>query len=159
MNEELEIKLAMYILPAAGFIAGFFMLRFSLKLKKKLRQRKEYCSIATEGTIVEVIGKYMHTNNYSNRHMYFPVYEYMANGEKVTTKSEYGKNSRSACQVGTKVELYYNPHNPTEIYVPADKADTIHIALFLGGLFFLFMVIISIVIAISLDTHGTIIHT
>lgn len=158
MNEELLFKLAMYILPVGCFISGFFMLRFSLKLKKKLRQRKEDCSIATEGTIVKVIKKYVRTSDSpSSRYMYFPVYEYIANGEKITVKSEY--SAYTAQQVGTQVELYYNPHNPTEIYVPADKADTLQIAFFWGGLLFLFMVIFSIVIAILLDTHGTIIHT
>lgn len=159
MNEELILNIVMYILPVGFFIAGFFMLRFSLKLKKKLKQRKEDCSIATEGTVVKAIKKYVRTGDSPNRHMYFPVYEYTGNGEKITVKSEYGTHTPAAYQVGMQVELYYNPHNPTEIYVPADKADTVQIALFWGGLLFLFFVIFTLIAAIFLSTHDTLHYT
>lgn len=154
MNDELTLKLAMYILPAVCFISGFFMLRFSLKLKKKLRRKKEDCSIAAKGTIVKVIKKYVRNSDPRRKHIYYPVYEYMVNGEQITVKSEYG--TYTACQVGTQVELYYNPHNPTEIYVPADNADTVQISLFWGGLLFLFMVAVTLTIAILLNINGTI---
>ncbi len=78
----------------------------------------------------------------------------MVNGEQITVKLEYG--TYTACQVGTQVELYYNPHNPTEIYVPAGNADSLQIAFFWGGLLFLFMVAVTLTIAILLNINGTI---
>lgn len=88
------------------------------------------------------------------RNMYYPVYEYMANEEQITVKSEYG--TYTACQVGTQVELYYNPHNPTEIYVPAGNVNSVQIALFWGGLLFLFVAVLTLTIAIFLNINGTI---
>lgn len=154
MNEELILKLSVWILPVGCFIAGFFMLRFSLKLKKKLRQRKEDCSIAVKGAIVNVIKKYVRNSDPRRCHIYYPVYEYMANGEQTTVKSEYG--SYTAYQVGTQVDLYYNPRNPTEIYVPDGNAELLQISFFWGGLLFLFMVVVTLTIAIMLSIKGTI---
>ena len=104
MSDEILFKIVIYILPVASFISGFIMLRFSLNLKKKLRQRKENCSVAAKGTIVKAIKKYIHNGDPGRKHMYYPVYEYMADGEQITVKSDYG--TYTACQVGTQVELY-----------------------------------------------------
>lgn len=119
-------------------------------------QRKENCSVATKGTIVKVIKKYNRLGDSTSRHIYLPVYEYMANGKQITVKSEYGSFSFKTYQVGMQVELYYNPHNPTEFYVPADNADSIQIRLFWGGLLFLFMVVFTLTAAILLTISGNI---
>lgn len=156
MSDELLLKIGTYIVPIASFISGFFMLRYSLKLKKKLRQRKEDCSVATKGTIVKVIKKYNRLGDSTSRHIYIPVYEYMANGEQITVKSEYGSFSFKTYQVGMQAELYYNPQNPTEFYVPADNADSIQIRLFGGGLLFLFLAVFTLISVIFLTISGNI---
>lgn len=173
MSDELSFKIVIYIIPIVCFISGFIMLRFSMNLKKKLRQRKENCSVAAKGTIVKVIKKYIRNGNPGRKHMYYPVYEYMADEEQITGKSGYDTytacqagtkvitaksdyGTYTACQVGTQVELYYNPQNPTEIYVPADKADSVQTALFWGGLLFLFMVVVTLISAILLDISGNV---
>ena len=148
MSEELILKLVMlFLMPIGFFISGFFMLRYSLKVKK----RKEGCSIAAKGTIVKVIKEYNRLGDSASRHIYYPVYEYMANGEQITVKSKYGLFSSKVYQVGMQVELYYNPQNPEEFYVPSDKAGSrIQTGFFWGGLGFLFAAVLSIVIAVLL---------
>lgn len=173
MSDELLFKIVMYILPVASFISEFIMLQFSLNMKKKLRQRKENCFVAAKGTIVKVIKKYIRNGDPGWKHMYYPVYEYMADGEQITAKSGYDTytarqagtkvitaksdyGTYTACQAGTQVEVYYNPQNPTEIYVLADKADSVPTALFWGGLLFLFMTVVTLISAVLMDISGVI---
>ncbi|MDE5778010.1 MAG: DUF3592 domain-containing protein [Lachnospiraceae bacterium] len=147
MSEELLFKVMFFLMPIGFFISGFFMLRYSLKVKK----RKEDCSVAAKGTIVKVIKEYNRLGDTTSRHIYYPVYEYMANGEQITVKSKEGLFSSKVYQVGTQVELYYNPQNTEQIYVPSDKAGSrVQTGFFWGGLGFLFAAVLSIVMNVLL---------
>ena len=49
---------------------------------------------------------------------YHPVFEFIANGAIKEVKSDKGRKNESA-KVGEMVALFFNPNNPSEIYVPA----------------------------------------
>lgn len=112
MSEKIEWILlwgAMLFLLAAVFrTVAYLILRGQ-------RKRKETHSICTMATVTEVdcktIGSY-HTNNY------FPVVEYQAGESIVRGRLSFGTSDKKFFYIGQTLELYYDPNQIDDFYIP-----------------------------------------
>ncbi|QSX09107.1 DUF3592 domain-containing protein [Alkalibacter rhizosphaerae] len=99
--------------------------------------------IRVEAEVVEVVEVYRPGRSSENSTMYYPVLEYrtMA-GDLKRTQSSVSKirNGASAYQVGDRVDVYYDPEDPSQVilastsdlYVPGVIAAGLGLALFAG---------------------------
>ena len=102
---------------AVGVIVTYFM-----------QQNYDKCTETTTAIV---------TKNIINDDTYTPVFSYTADGKEYERKSSYSTNPPKH-EVGDKVELHYEPGDPTNFYV--DKAiNLVRAVLYgIGGFFFVF---------------------
>lgn len=100
-----------------------------------LQEKKEKCVSETTATIIEIKKEEMRTSDgYS--YTWYPVYEYIVDGQQMTIKSNIG-NGETHFEKGQQVTLYYNPYNPEEIYVPEENAESLMVFFKIMGIAFL----------------------
>ena len=51
---------------------------------------------------------------------YFPIYEFEVNGEKYKIRDTTGHTNQNNFEIGSIVEIKYNPENPEECYKEGD---------------------------------------
>ena len=102
---------------------GAFMIIYQISKVKR-------CSEEITGIVVEVIEEKRENDSESREaysYYYFPVIEYQV--ENQTLNGRYGKwlgvANKNTYHVGEKVEISYNPNNPTEFIVIGDDAMNI----------------------------------
>lgn len=113
------------------FILALIFLGTYLYSDKRLKNKIKNCTNRTVGTIIEFTSeKYnWYTNDVHAKHSYiyptwYPIYSYNINGKEIIKKGETGIVV-SDFYIGQKVNLYYNPLNIEEIYVPEEKEELI----------------------------------
>lgn len=89
--------------------------------KKKFDQKKRICRNGTNATVVRIVKKRIRRSDMDS-FSWYPTYEYYVNGIRYEKESTFG-NKKKLFQEGQLVEIYYNPANPEEFYVPAEKAE------------------------------------
>ncbi|WP_448338375.1 DUF3592 domain-containing protein [Chloroflexus aurantiacus] len=73
-------------------------------------------TVATQGTVVEIIPRLVNTNS-GQRTFFYPLVEFRtATGETIQFESEAGGNP-SAYQIGDRVEVMYNPGQPQIAFI------------------------------------------
>ncbi|MBO6140593.1 MAG: DUF3592 domain-containing protein [Ruminococcus sp.] len=105
------------LIIAVGVIVTYFM-----------QQNYDKCTETTTAIV---------TKNIINDDTYTPVFSYTVDGKEYERKSSYSTNPPKH-EVGDKVELHYEPGDPTNFYV--DKAiNLVRAVLYgIGGFFFVF---------------------
>ena len=108
------------------FLAIFFAVFIisGIVMIKSYKHKQEVCTVKVEAVVIEN-KKVTHRSKTKNGHRrttttYAPVYSYTYNGTDYTQKSSVSANP-PVFNVGDRVELYLNPSNPQEIFVPRDK--------------------------------------
>lgn len=119
------------------FFAGLFLLvAFALVIKIVNMMNK-----CTQPAIAKVLGYQSETKeNYdtetgitSTSTVFFPIYEYYVNGERVELKSTTGTSKRNWPN-GTDITIRYNPNSPKEIFVPYEVKQLKIVAAALGAI-------------------------
>ncbi len=91
------------------------------KVQENIERQKEVCIEVTDGTIIRMKKTTREINDkYVAR--WIPIYEYSVDGvryEKEST-SDY---KRGVFEEGDQVDIYYNPDNPEEVYIPAENPE------------------------------------
>ena len=106
------------------------------EVKERIERRKEVCIELTEATIIEM-NKTRKRINGEYRNRWNPIYEYYVDGVRYEKESsnyyKYG-----VFEEGDQLDLYYNPDDPEEIYIPAEKPeDTAMLLMIMAVVFFL----------------------
>lgn len=113
-----------------------------------LQEKKEKCVSETTATIIEIKKEEMRTSDgYS--YTWYPVYEYIVDGQQMTIKSNIG-NGETHFEKGQQVTLYYNPYNPEEIYVPEENAESLMVFFKIMGIAFLIAGFIPLIVVVIL---------
>ena len=117
------------------FICGILFLARG-KVQEHIERQKEACTELTDATIIEM-NKTRKRINGEYRNRWNPIYEYYVDGVRYEKESsnyyKYG-----VFEEGDQVDLYYNPDDPEEIYIPAEKPeDTVTLLMILAVAFFL----------------------
>lgn len=103
-----------------GVAALFFVIRKNSK--KKIDLLKQLCTNITPATVIKMDRKrFSHSDYYT--YVWYPTYEYYVYGVRCEKESSVG-NSKKLFEEGQQTELYYNPNNSEEIYVPAEKIES-----------------------------------
>lgn len=98
----------------------FFFIR--KKFQKKIALQKQVCTSVTNATVIKMERKAVkYSDDYS--YSWYSTYEYYVDGVRCEKESSVG-NSKMLLEEGQKTELRYNPNNPEEIYVPAEKVES-----------------------------------
>lgn len=102
-------------------VFGFFILLGILILFKHFYLKK-ICTELSIGQVVDIITSH-NTDSDGNTHTtLYPVFEYTVDGETYTKKSSYGSNT-CKFDLGESVDIYYNPKNPKQYFVPNDNTS------------------------------------
>jgi len=121
-----DIPVWTYLIIAL-FFAIFIVV--GIFLVKSYNHKKEICTVKAEATVIEN-RKIKTTRRSGKNHRkktstgYAPVYSYKYEGTEYTLKSSTSTNP-PLFDVGETVEIYINPDNPKEIFVPRDKTEYI----------------------------------
>ena len=105
------------------------------KVQENIEKRDEVCTELTDATIIRVKKIRKKVNDkYVNR--WRPVYEYYVDDVRYEKEST-GYYKNGVFETGDQTEIYYNPDNPEEMYVLAEKTeDSVLILTILMAAFF-----------------------
>ena len=88
---------------------------------------RKVCTEIIEATIVGMETRTTHEDDrdgrgYTTQTRIYPIYEYEVNGEKYKKRSSHGG---MRMMLGEKIQIHYNPNNPSEAVIPASYNYTI----------------------------------
>lgn len=123
------------ILITAFLILGVVFMGLGIGFKSVIDKKAAVCTARTEAVVTEINREVNLSAGGDSYRSWFPVFSYRANGEEITVRSKIGKEKK-VFEAGQKVELYYNPDNVTEYYVPKENASVFpRIFIGVGGTF------------------------
>ena len=97
------------IISLFAVVAGIFCMLYPF-------YHKMVCKISTTATVIDIREKWSRHSDGTRDHLvYYPVFQYRANGEMITIEHNI---SSSSYQVGDQVEMLYNADNPQQYYIP-----------------------------------------
>lgn len=125
------------------------------KVQESIETQKEMCTELADGTVVQVNKNRRKVNGeYVNR--WTPIYEYYVDDVCYEIESE-GYYKNGVFEEGDQVDIYYNPEDPEEVYIPAENSESTSMILtILMVVFFLagFLVLGIMFVAIKGEKNG-----
>ena len=128
-----------------GSIGGIFfiigMCIINSRKKKALR-----CTSSVWGKVKDITRHISHSTNGGRSSTYHPVYEYTIGNLTYVKESPYGISNLKFA-IGQDVEIFYNPQDPHDYYVPSEKTANFlaNIFRFIGGTFVIIAVVFAVV--------------
>lgn len=119
------------------------------KVQENIERKKEVCIELTDATIIQM-KKTTRKSNDKYVERWIPVYEYYVDGVRYEKKSV-NDYKNGVFEKGDQVDIYYNPDNPKEVYVPAENPEnsvmilTILMAIFFLGGFLVLGIMLAII--------------
>lgn len=114
-----------YLLSIVPFILGIIFYFISKIGKKHLEKKQKNCNILKEATIVEVkredFDSFRPTDSFIT---YYPIYQYEKDNKVIKRIGNVG-NKKEKYPIGKTVQIYINPNNDNDIYVPSENAENI----------------------------------
>ena len=129
----------MLLIPGIFLAVGFIFIVVYFVIIRVVRNRKKNCVVHVVGTVVDLWKESDRDADGRRVIRWFPVYEYYAEGRRMTVKSFVGNASKEKYQIGQKAEIYYNPLNPEKIYVPQESPKRLAVIFLILGIVLLFM--------------------
>lgn len=114
----LWIKFVPFGLALLFALLGLIMRMCRRRVLKQLNYKKSRCSVETSATIVDLYRVKVDENTTC-----FPVYKFSCDDKQVVIKNDVSVNP-ARMRVGKVVNLYYNPEDVREIYVPEERAGS-----------------------------------
>lgn len=112
-------RIDMFVIGFSGLWAfiGIIFLVVGIVMISNWKKKEVNCTAVTSGKVID-IAKH-ESNDMDNGYTvsWYPVFEYNIGEQKFRKESAYGE-SRSKYTIGQNVEIYYNPENYNEYYVP-----------------------------------------
>lgn len=91
------------------------------KVQEGLERQKEVCIELTDATVIR-LDKTREKVNDEYVYRWSPVYEYYVDDVRYEKEStSYYK--RGVFEEGDQVDVYYNPEDPEEVYIPAENSE------------------------------------
>lgn len=134
-------KLLPVLFASLFVIIGVGLIVFTLLRSKS---KSERCSVKVTAVVKDMLKNYSHRDGHSSI-TYCPVYEFYYSGEYLEGCTNEYRNF-DLPQVGQEVEIYVNPDEPKEIFIPSKKSLGFSVVI---GAIFAIMGIISIVLYLS----------
>ena len=101
--------------------ALFFWLKGNAQ--RELASRQKVCTNMTDATVIQMDRKRVKRSD-SYSYCWYPTYEYYADDVRYEKESTTGYGKKMF-EEGDTIELYYNPDNPVEVYIPVEKEEDI----------------------------------
>ena len=102
-----------------GFVGlVFFIIGAAMRASRK--RKEENCTSQTYGKVVDLVRRESHDSDGGYSSSWHPVFEYRIGGMTFVKESNFG-SSQAKFAIGQDVEIYYNPDNYNEFYVPGEK--------------------------------------
>lgn len=142
-----------------SFLFSMSMFGIFFYVLYNIDKKKGTCTCKTTATVREiqedkknwydvdfVLRRYQYSGD---RHSSYPVYEYYVNGINIRRRGNVGIKEDDFYP-GQTVELYYNPENPDEIYVPQEAEFVIAKRYLIFALLFMLIIIIPAIVFVFL---------
>lgn len=136
------------LLPAVFFGAGIILIAISCIICRINIGKKKRCTAQTYGIVCKWEprrGIYSSMREDIPLTMWVPTYEYAVNQHVITRKSTVGY-SKKYIEEGQTVSIYYDPEDPTCIYVPNRQMGKVHMLLCGIGIAFFCVGIIALLL-------------
>ena len=114
----------------------------------RFNAKKKACTYKTTATIINIQKERISRSDDYN-YTWYPTYEYYANGTRMEKKSNIGVG-KNTFEKGQTVDLYFNPDNSDQVYVPSEKAESLVTVFRILGTAFGGVVLFSVAIVIFL---------
>ena len=140
-----EVLLISICVLGGLFLFGLIFLIIGLAVLKNLKRKIVNCTSKTYGKVINLQNRVHRSNgNYSST--WHPVFEYSIGDLKFIKESNCG-HSQSQFAIGETVEIYFNPENYHEFYVPNETIQkTLGVIFTIVGSVIIFIVISILVI-------------
>ena len=123
------------ILITAFLLLGMVFMGLGIGIKSVIDKKAAACTSRTEAVVAEINREVNLSAGGDSYRSWFPVFSYRVNGEEITVRSKIGSEKKKF-EAGQKVELFYNPDNIREYYVPAENASILpKVFIGVGGIF------------------------
>ena len=129
MKEKVISILFLLVFGAAFLGVGIFLMR-------EQKHLKEVCITEVQSTVIENKKRTVKRKKHKTSIKYTPVFEYDYNGKTYTFQSSISTNPPRFDE-GEKVQIFLNPDDPHEVYVPADgttRTITYVVLMAVGGI-------------------------
>ena len=83
-------------------------------MRKNVRELQQRCSVICEAEIVDILEERSYDSENGSTTFHIPVYEYTIGDKKIKKRSNYGSQNYKK---GQKIEICYNPENPSDSYI------------------------------------------
>lgn len=114
---------------------GLLFLMLSTVIKNRILKKEKACTSQTKAVVTEVNREMNLSAGTDSYYSWFPVFTYTVNGEEVVVRSIIGSEKKKF-DVGQEVELFYNPANVREYYVPQENELVVTVVFnAVGGVF------------------------
>ena len=126
----------------------FFITGISILNNKKKKEKN--CTIKTYAKVTDMVKHKTYDNDSGHTTIsWHPVIEYNIGELKIKKESAYG-SYQSKYTIGQDVEIYYNPKNHSEFYIPGDNIQKILSATFtIIGIFAIIIAIVSAILMLQ----------
>lgn len=135
-------------LGMGGLIGAVFII-MAVALVNSRKKKETRCTAKTHGKVIDIVKH----QNYDRKGQpynatWHAVFEYTIGELKFIKESSYG-SSHLDCAIGQEIEVYYNPEDYDEYYVPGNSfPKSAIITMVLAGIF---AIIIGVIVAIAMS--------
>ena len=95
----------------------FFIIGTSIRRNRKKKER--ICTSQTYGKVVDLVRRESRDSDGNYSASWHPVFEYHIGGSTFLKESNFGR-SQAKFAIGQIVDIYYDPENPNQFYVPEE---------------------------------------
>ena len=115
-------RLIVFAVVLLLFLMGSVFLIVSVVMGKKHRHRVENCTCKIKARVIEMRKMTSRDHHSTPTTSWFPVYEYYVGKQRIEKQSSFGQGKQIFYD-GQIVDLFYNPSNWNEYYVPEEKTE------------------------------------
>lgn len=105
------------------WLLGVLFLVLRGNSQKKFELQKQACTNETTATIIQMDKRRIKRGD-AHSYCWFPTYEYYVDGVRYVKESSVGEDKK-LFEEGEQTEINYNPDNPEEVYIPAEKIERV----------------------------------
>lgn len=103
-----------------GSLLGIIFSIVGISILNRRKIKEKNCTSKTFGKVTDLIRHQNYSSNGSSSSNWHPVFEYNIGGELKFIKESFYGSSQAKYAIGQTVELYYNPEDYNEYYVPSE---------------------------------------
>lgn len=115
-------------------ILGILLLILAFILDRWDKNAQKRCSVRITAVVCGYMESTTTNDNDTTSTVYTPVYEFNYNGQIYKTyRNVYSQSQRYP--YGHRVDIFINPDNPDDNYIPGSSGSMLRIGLIIGGVF------------------------